>query len=95
MESTPDMTLKAFYELYKKDIAKKVYITIQCGKQQIIETKNPLPGREEARRHHAVRHPQLAERHPISAHELNRFRDWGPNYGISATPAPGLALVAA
>lgn len=33
------MTLKAFYELYKKDIAKKVDVTIQCGKQQIIETK--------------------------------------------------------
>lgn len=39
MESTPDMTPKAFYELYKKDIAKKVHVTIQCGKQQIIETK--------------------------------------------------------
>ena len=39
MEGTPDMTLNAFYELYKKDIAKKVRITTQRGKQQLIETK--------------------------------------------------------
>lgn len=30
---TPDMTLNAFYELYKRDIAKKVRITTQRGKQ--------------------------------------------------------------
>lgn len=39
MEGAPDMTLNAFYELYKKDIAKKVRITTQRGKQQLIETK--------------------------------------------------------
>lgn len=39
MEGTPDMTLNAFYELYKNDIAKKVRITTQRGKQQLIETK--------------------------------------------------------
>lgn len=39
MEGTPDMTLNAFYELYKNDIAMKVRITTQRGKQQLIETK--------------------------------------------------------
>lgn len=39
MEGTPDMILNAFYELYKRDIAKKVRITTQRGKQQLIEAK--------------------------------------------------------
>lgn len=33
------MILNAFYELYKRDIAKKVRITTQRGKQQLIEAK--------------------------------------------------------
>lgn len=36
------MTLNAFCELCKRDIAKKVRITTQRGKQQLIET-NILP----------------------------------------------------
>ncbi len=39
MEGTPDMTLKAFYELYQRDLEKKLRITTQRNKQQIIETK--------------------------------------------------------
>ena len=39
MEGTPDMTLNAFYELYQRDLEKKLRITTQRNKQQIIETK--------------------------------------------------------
>lgn len=39
MEGTPDMTLNAFFELYQRDLEKKLRITTQRNKQQIIETK--------------------------------------------------------
>lgn len=38
-EGAPDMTIDAFYEPYQRDLEKKLRITTQRNKQQIIETK--------------------------------------------------------
>ena len=39
MEGTPDMTLNAFYELYRRDLEQKLRVTTWRNKEHLIETK--------------------------------------------------------
>ena len=61
MEGTSDMTLNTFYELYKRDIAKKVRHHPVRQTAAHRSQNPPLPGREEVHRHHAVGHTRLAD----------------------------------
>ena len=61
MEGTSDMTLNAFYKLYKRDIAKKARHHPVRQTAAHRSQNPPLPGREEVHRHHAVGHTRLAD----------------------------------